>query len=83
MHAGERPDEDIVLLVDDRPGQADPIVLPNPLAATGGGYGLQGMRERAQLLGGTLRAGAAADGWCVELRLPPPAASVPAEEEVQ
>ena len=32
---------------------------PNGLADTGGGYGLQGMRERAQLLGGTLSAGAA------------------------
>ncbi len=42
-----------------------------PLAATGGGYGLRGMRERAQLLGGTLNAGPDHDGWRVELRLPP------------
>ena len=40
------------------------------LADSGGGYGLQGMRERAQILGGTFQAGAVADGWGVELRLP-------------
>jgi signal transduction histidine kinase len=28
------------------------------------------MRERAQSLGGTVSAGATADGWRVELRLP-------------
>jgi signal transduction histidine kinase len=37
------------------------------------------MRERAALLGGTLSAGPAGDGWRVELRLPCPAvAAVPA-----
>jgi signal transduction histidine kinase len=40
------------------------------LAASGGGYGLLGMRERAQILGGTLLAGPDGDGWRVELRLP-------------
>jgi signal transduction histidine kinase len=30
------------------------------------------MRERAQLLGGTLTAGESDGGWHVELRLPPP-----------
>jgi signal transduction histidine kinase len=40
------------------------------LASSGGGYGLRGMRERAELLGGTLWAGPAGDGWRVELRLP-------------
>ena len=42
----------------------------SPLAATGGGYGLQGLRERAEILGGTLRAGPHDDGWLVELRVP-------------
>lgn len=36
----------------------------------GGGYGLTGMRERAELLGGTLSAEPTADGFCVELWLP-------------
>lgn len=38
--------------------------------AGGSGVGLVGMRERAALLGGTLRAGPADDGWTVELELP-------------
>ncbi|WP_228718152.1 histidine kinase [Kitasatospora acidiphila] len=40
------------------------------LAGSGSGYGLLGMRERAELLGGSLRAGPGADGWSVLLRLP-------------
>ncbi|MDF2509397.1 MAG: hypothetical protein K0Q52_3256 [Microbacterium sp.] len=37
----------------------------------GGGYGLRGMRERAELLGGSLSAGPASDGgWDVEAVLP-------------
>jgi signal transduction histidine kinase len=76
LHAGERPGEEIVLLVGDRPrgAEAEVDTPATALAATGGGYGLQGMRERAELLGGTLRAGKEGDGWRVELRLPPSAA---------
>ncbi|WP_035846169.1 sensor histidine kinase [Kitasatospora azatica] len=40
------------------------------LAGSGSGYGLLGMRERAELLGGSLRAGPDGDGWLVLLRLP-------------
>ncbi|MDA8061668.1 MAG: histidine kinase [Actinomycetota bacterium] len=40
------------------------------LAATGGGYGLSGLAERAALLGGSLHAGPDQDGWTVSLRLP-------------
>lgn len=41
----------------------------------GGGYGLAGMRERVEALGGTLEAGpGAAAGWSVRARLPVPAA---------
>jgi signal transduction histidine kinase len=40
-------------------------------AANGGGHGLQGMRERAELCGGTLEAGPAPEGgWRVSARLP-------------
>ena len=39
-------------------------------AAPGGGYGLTGMRERAELLGGRLTAEPVADGFRVELWLP-------------
>jgi len=46
------------------------IGVPGELAAAGGGYGLRGMRERAQLLGGTLSAGPNEVGWRVALHLP-------------
>jgi signal transduction histidine kinase len=42
----------------------------NGNGSVGGGYGLTGMRERAELLGGQLSAGPAGDGFRVELWLP-------------
>ena len=83
VHAGEGPGEEVVLLVSDRPADSDPASAPSSLAGSGGGYGLPGMRERAQALGGTLSAGATGDGdadgdgdgWRVELRLPGPASA--------
>ena len=81
VHAGQYPDDDVVLLVEDRPSGERSASGPDGLADAGGGYGLQGMRERATLLGGTLNAGAAGDGWRVELRLPPPGSpAVPAKD---
>jgi signal transduction histidine kinase len=65
VHAGGH----LVLVVDNGPGRAGPSDS-TALAGSGGGYGVKGMRERAELLGGTLRAGAERDGWRVELRLP-------------
>ncbi|GAA3612739.1 hypothetical protein GCM10022419_117160 [Nonomuraea rosea] len=38
--------------------------------AGGGGYGLVGMRERAELIGGSLKAGAGTKGFAVVLRVP-------------
>jgi signal transduction histidine kinase len=38
--------------------------------STGGGYGIRGMRERAELLGGTLQTGPDGIGWRVALTLP-------------
>ncbi|MFJ3672891.1 sensor histidine kinase [Streptomyces sp. NPDC090106] len=43
---------------------------PGELTATGGGYGLLGMRERAELLGGSLRAGPDEEGFVVTLQVP-------------
>ncbi len=40
------------------------------LGPPGGGYGLTGMRERAELLGGELTATATASGFRVDIRLP-------------
>jgi signal transduction histidine kinase len=68
LHAGDLADRDVVLVVDDDPNGAARAL--SPLAATGGGYGVQGMRERAEALGGTPTAGARGDGWRVELRVP-------------
>jgi hypothetical protein len=42
----------------------------SPDGAGSGGYGLTGMRERAELLGGELVAGGTADGFQVRLWLP-------------
>jgi len=74
VHAGQNPGDDVVLFVQDHPSASRPAPAPGALADSGGGYGLQGMRERAAQLGGTLAAGAAGDGWRVELRLPLPKA---------
>ena len=42
-------------------------LIPAPATT---GYGLTGMRERAELLGGTLSAGATGGGFRVVLRVP-------------
>ncbi|MFJ4694156.1 sensor histidine kinase [Streptomyces sp. NPDC088766] len=43
---------------------------PGELAGAGGGYGLLGMRERAELLGGSLEAGPGEEGFVVTLKVP-------------
>jgi signal transduction histidine kinase len=43
---------------------------PGELAEVGGGYGLLGMRERAELLGGSLAAGPGEEGFVVTLKVP-------------
>ncbi len=55
-------DDGTTLTVQDH-GAASPVV-------NGRGYGLTGMRERAELLGGRLHAGPTDDGFRVELWLP-------------
>jgi signal transduction histidine kinase len=42
----------------------------HPSSIESGGYGLSGMRERAELLGGTVEAGPTESGFRVCLRLP-------------
>jgi len=41
-----------------------------PLAATGAGYGLTGLRERAELAGGTMTAQASGGAWRVRVAIP-------------
>lgn len=57
---------DVTVTDDGRP----PDVGPSVLAGTGGGYGLEGMRERAQLIGACLDAGPLGSGWQVHLTVP-------------
>ncbi|WLW50317.1 sensor histidine kinase [Streptomyces sp. YU58] len=75
------------LLIDYGPAELH-IRITNPLdpgpypasAATGTGHGLTGMPERAHALGGSLHAGAAADGcFRLAVRLPLPAAAPPTD----
>jgi signal transduction histidine kinase len=70
---------EVVLTVTDSGGDRDGA--PGELAQTGGGYGIEGLRERAELLGGTLTAGPLADGWQVTLRVPDHLASNGRETE--
>ncbi|GAA1590646.1 histidine kinase [Kribbella hippodromi] len=55
--------EKVRLTIEDRPGT-------RPGNAAPGGYGLLGMRERADLVGGSLEAGPTSTGWRVELEVP-------------
>jgi signal transduction histidine kinase len=57
-------DDGIALTVADH-GPGAPVMV-----GASGGYGLTGMRERAELLGGRLDAGPTPDGFRVELWLP-------------
>ncbi|MGZ6609377.1 MAG: sensor histidine kinase [Solirubrobacteraceae bacterium] len=72
VHAGAHPGDEILVVIDDRPTAPSLAPANASLASSGGGYGLEGMRERARGLGGSVSAGAAGDGWRVELRLPAP-----------
>ncbi|MEV5604478.1 histidine kinase [Streptomyces sp. NPDC052299] len=56
----------VVLEVRDSGGRSP----EGDLAVSGSGYGLLGMRERAELLGGTLEAGPGKEGFVVSLRVP-------------
>ena len=64
----------VQLIVTDSAGHGgeDEPRVPQPaaLAAAGAGYGVSGMRERAELIGGRLLAGPTEDGFRVELWVP-------------
>ncbi|MGH9171292.1 MAG: sensor histidine kinase [Acidimicrobiales bacterium] len=59
-------DNSVTLRVEN----AAPSGVVHPLAAAGGGYGLQGVRERVSLLGGRVSAGPSVSGWRVEAEVP-------------
>jgi signal transduction histidine kinase len=72
------PGQPVGLAVGYPPGEMT-LLVSNPLPAAGGaaplarsgaGYGLAGLRERAALAGGTLTSGPSGGQWEVRLRLP-------------
>jgi signal transduction histidine kinase len=64
-------DNGLELVVEDVASNEDPGTAPGAAAGlTFGGYGLTGLRERAELLGGSLTAGPTQTGFEVRLRLP-------------
>jgi signal transduction histidine kinase len=76
LHGGSAATDSIELVVQNGPASGLPV--GSDLSRTGGGYGLPGMRERAQTLGGTLEVGALDDGgWRVRLQIPAAAPSTP------
>jgi signal transduction histidine kinase len=75
-HAGDRTSVALRIEVTDRHLE---ITVENPLTDAladaspcrpGGGHGLRGIADRARLLGGTARAGAAGGTWRLTVRLP-------------
>jgi len=66
LRLGFEPEKVTVSVVNPLP----PGEEKNPLAATGAGAGLAGLRERAALAGGTLEAGPAGGTWRVDLTIP-------------
>jgi glucose-6-phosphate-specific signal transduction histidine kinase len=48
--------------------------LPTPVVERTGGAGITGMRQRAELLGGSFRAGPREGGWMVQVEIPSGAA---------
>jgi len=66
LRLGYEPDEITLSVVNAMPPQS----ADRPLADTGAGLGLVGLRERAKLAGGSFEAGPDAGNWQVTLRIP-------------
>ncbi|GAA4321730.1 histidine kinase [Streptomyces venetus] len=69
------PGATVRLCLDYRPHEVtldvrDSGGSPGELTGAGSGYGLLGMRERAELLGGSLEAGPGVEGFVVTLKVP-------------
>jgi len=60
----------VSLSVEDFVAPENTLAPAGAIQTAGGGYGLTGMRERAELLDGTLTAGPAGHGFRVDLRIP-------------
>ena len=62
--------DEVSLVIEDFAAADDKPAPAQAIEDSGGGYGLTGMRERAELLGGTLTAGPTGLGFRVDLRTP-------------
>jgi signal transduction histidine kinase len=71
IRLGYDPDSVQLVIADSAGDGAEPRVpQPAALHGAGSGYGVSGMRERAELIGGRLLAGPTEDGFRVELWVP-------------
>jgi len=59
-----------VLIVENGPCPDGRGAGSAELSATGGGFGLRGMRERIELVGGELSTAPAGAGWTVRAAVP-------------
>ncbi len=62
--------EDLIVVVEDDTADLTLVPAHEVLSQSGGGFGLVGMRERAEQLGGELEAGSTQRGWRVRLKVP-------------
>ena len=62
--------DEVSLAVEDYAATDDKPAPALAIGESGGGYGLTGMRERAELLGGSLTAGRTGHGFRIVLRIP-------------
>jgi signal transduction histidine kinase len=67
MRLGFEPHETLLVIEN---AAADDVAAVPELSATGGGYGLRGMRERIEPLGGSVHAERGSCGWIVEVTVP-------------
>lgn len=66
----EFADGSVSLAVVDEYSTVPTDVHRSPLSETGGGYGIQGIKERILLLGGRVDAGPTGNGWRVHAEVP-------------
>ncbi|MFJ2772925.1 sensor histidine kinase [Streptomyces sp. NPDC087300] len=72
-HGGEGTSVTLCVALDDTGltvTAENPLPPHSPGSRPGGGHGLRGVADRARLLGGTARAGAADGMWRLDVRLP-------------
>ena len=60
---------------------APSLAVPTRLGRSGGGYGLRGIAERLELLGGEVESGPTASGWRVTASVPLGGVAAPAARE--